>query len=447
MENDEKGKTIKEKKLKGSPEIILYECHKKIGIQMENCICKIKAGDGFGTGFFCQLNHKLKDGQLITLHVLITNNHIIDKKFISSDNSEISIKIEGINEPKSINLKNRKTFTDKEPDITIIELKDSDEIKIKDYLKLDDPLLNNIESNQFKEETYIYYESNNLYVIQYPNGNLGVSYGYLKEINKKTKNKLYHTCNTIKGSSGSPILNLSNNKVIGLHSGSKGDLNEGIFLDIWLKKYIDEKYENKNEKLIIQFNDKYGVKLNENDNDINLNMKSIGDNGFKYLSNIKFKEIKSLNLYENKISDLNHLINLNNGNILEKLINLRLTNNNISDISPLTLIHFNSLEYLWINDNNIIDISPLEKMKCQNLLELGLNHNRIRSIDVFEKVYFPKLEKLDLKGNEIIDLKILEKVEFKNLKKLDLSKNREKIDENNPTIIKLKNKNNLDIFC
>ena len=224
-------------------------------------------------------------------------------------------------------------------------------------------------------------------------------------------------------------------------------MNEGIFLDIWLKKYIDEKYENKNEKLIIQFNDKYGVKLNENDNDINLNMKSIGDNGFKYLSNIKFKEIKSLNLYENKISDLNHLINLNNGNILEKLINLRLTNNNISDISPLTLIHFNSLEYLWINDNNIIDISPLEKMKCQNLLELGLNHNRIRSIDVFEKVYFPKLEKLDLKGNEIIDLKILEKVEFKNLKKLDLSKNREKIDENNPTIIKLKNKNNLDIFC
>ena len=48
MENYEKGKKIKEKKLKGSPEIILYECHKKIGIQMENCICKIKAGDGYG---------------------------------------------------------------------------------------------------------------------------------------------------------------------------------------------------------------------------------------------------------------------------------------------------------------------------------------------------------------------------------------------------------------
>ena len=86
-------------------------------------------------------------------------------------------------------------------------------------------------------------------------------------------------------------------------------------------------------------------------------------------------------------------------------------------------------------------------MNCQNLLELGLNHNRIKYIDVFEKVNFPKLEKLDLKGNEIIDLKVLEKVEFKGLKKLDLSKNREKIDENNPTIIKLKDKNNLDIYC
>ena len=444
MENEDKIKEIKEKKLKGSPEIILYECHKKIGIQMENCICKIKAGDGFGTGFFCELNHKLEDGQFITLHVLITNNHIIDKKFICSDNSEISIKIEGINEPKLINLKNRKTFTVKEPDITIIELKDSDEIKIKEYLKLDDPLLNNIKSNQFKEETYNYYELNNLYVIQYPNGNLGVSYGYLKEVNKKNKNKLYHTCNTIKGSSGSPILNLSNNKVIGLHSGSKGDLNEGIFLDIWLKKYIDEKYENENEKLIMKFNDKYGVKLNENDDEINLNMKLIENEGFSQLSNIKFKAVKSINLYENKISDLNYLKILNNGNVLEKLINLRLTNNNISDISPLTLINFNSLEHLWLNDNNIKDISPLEKMKCQNLLELGLNHNRINSIDVFEKVDFPKLEKLDLKGNEIKDIKVLEKMEFKNLKKLDLSKNRETIDDNNPTIIKLKDKIDLD---
>ena len=62
MENEDKIKEIKEKKLKGSPEIILYECQKKIGIQMENCICKIKAGDGFGIvqAFFVNLIISLK---------------------------------------------------------------------------------------------------------------------------------------------------------------------------------------------------------------------------------------------------------------------------------------------------------------------------------------------------------------------------------------------------
>ena len=44
-----------------------------------------------------------------------------------------------------------------------------------------------------------------------------MSYGISKEIYNCI---IKHTCNTKPGSSGSPILNLENNKVIGLHKAA-----------------------------------------------------------------------------------------------------------------------------------------------------------------------------------------------------------------------------------
>ena len=48
--------------------------------------------------------------------------------------------------------------------------------------------------------------------------NIVVSYGLITEINEEYG--IYHKCNTDNGSSGSPILSLKNNKLIGIHYGS-----------------------------------------------------------------------------------------------------------------------------------------------------------------------------------------------------------------------------------
>ena len=56
-----------------------------------------------------------------------------------------------------------------------------------------------------------------------------VSYGLITDIREK---QIYHICNTDNGSSGSPILSLSNNKLIGIHYGSSKnfDINKGILI-------------------------------------------------------------------------------------------------------------------------------------------------------------------------------------------------------------------------
>ena len=148
---------IKEDILSGYPNVISYECTKKIIEQMEKNIFKIKIGDEQGTGFFCKIPYNNKI-------VLMTNNHVIDENI-----NEINIKIKEEKESRIINLNNRIKYTNKEYDITIIEMNEKD--NINNYLELDD----NIELN----EEYI---DKTIYIIQYPEGELSVSYGILDNI-------------------------------------------------------------------------------------------------------------------------------------------------------------------------------------------------------------------------------------------------------------------------
>ena len=77
------------------------------------------------------------------------------------------------------------------------------------YIKLDDKLFN---KNSEKG-----YES--IYILHYPNASFAsVSYG--KGIKIINNYDIEHKCNTLSGSSGGPILNLSTNKVIGIHKGA-----------------------------------------------------------------------------------------------------------------------------------------------------------------------------------------------------------------------------------
>ena len=117
-----------------------------------------------------------------------------------------------------------------------IELKEND--GIKDYLELDDNILKNNED--------IYYEKKSIYILHYLLENdICVSYGILNRISKYD---IIHLCSTDNGSSGSPILNLENNKVIGIHKevSINFNFNKGTLLKYPLNGIIKKYNKNNN---------------------------------------------------------------------------------------------------------------------------------------------------------------------------------------------------------
>ena len=191
--------------------------------QLQKYICKIlKNKGGKGTGFFCHINY-----ENIIMPVLITNNHVINEYYLKN-NQIIKITFNNDNEDKNIELNNRLIYTNEEYDVTIIEIKPEKD-KIKYFLELDE--------NLFKDESNLFYEKQSIYIIQYPKGEAAVSYGIINNIQSYD---IIHLCCTDSGSSGSPILNLSNNKIIGVHKEGKLKLNKGTFLKFPINDFINK---------------------------------------------------------------------------------------------------------------------------------------------------------------------------------------------------------------
>ena len=212
---------MKEKKLLNSDPVSI-SATKKILDQMMKSICKIKMKGKSGTGFFCKISF-----EGYNINVLMTNHHILDQKYYD-ENKELRLLLNDEKDAKIIDLtKKRKSYFNEEYDIALIELKSYD--NINNYLELDD--------NLFKNELEAYYEDKSIYVLQYPSNNISVSYGLLTQINNYN---IIHTCSTEKGSSGSPILNLNNFKVIGIHKEASihFNFNKGTLLKFPLNDFI-----------------------------------------------------------------------------------------------------------------------------------------------------------------------------------------------------------------
>lgn len=175
---------------------------------------------------------------------MITANHVIDKDIIEQNDSIIVItNNDDENGNKIIRMdSNRTIYTSKQYDTTIIEIKPN---KDHIYYFLD------LDQNIFKS-TNLYNES--IYIPQYPKfGNeqkAAVSYGILRDIRN---NEIFHYCSTDVGSSGSPILNISNNKIIGMHTAScKFNFNKGIILKEPIIEFINTKIKLNNEIKVIE---------------------------------------------------------------------------------------------------------------------------------------------------------------------------------------------------
>ena len=154
-ENTQKPPFIKENHIPGHAESESTFQIEKIMKQMKKSVCKID-GQIKGTGFLCLIPFP---NILHPLNVLITCNHVFNDisigsriKLVFDDGKEKIIELD----------KSRKVYTNKENDITIIELKEN-EFDLEDYLKLDDDI------DKVKEYNEIY-KNKSIYIIHYPKG-------------------------------------------------------------------------------------------------------------------------------------------------------------------------------------------------------------------------------------------------------------------------------------
>ena len=345
-------KGINEKELNDYPKPIFIEGVETILNQMKNNIGKICLEDGTtGTGFFCKI--PFPDFEHL-LNVFITNNHIINEKYLNEEN-KIFIKINNDKYTKTINLKNKIKYTNKEYDITVIEIKNEDEIN--DFLELDENILN---------DPGLGYIGNSIYLIHYPsypNGTkVAVSYGVLKRSFEDKKYNFKHYCCSQYGSSGSPILNTSNYKVIGLHKQA-GNNQQNYNIGVFLYNFINE-FNN-------CFNNKEKSNIIENKSIANVKEKS---NIIENKNNINFKE--KLNIIENKKIE----------NVKEK------SNNNI----------------IINNYENIITIQYRNDYgKIKLFGETFIKNNKDKCKIIFNNKEFELLSYLNIKDNiDIIEIKL-----------------------------------------
>ena len=213
-----------------SPLPVSLEVTSKIMQQMKTCIFKIfvseKGVKYEGTGFFCLIPFKNKN-----LPVMITNNHLLYEEILKKE-KYVSIQINGLNKNIQIN-DNRKIYTNKNYDITIIEIipeKDN----ILNFLELDEKMVLKEDINYIQKVS----RSLSIYLLYSGNKTLFVSYGLIKDINEA---KIHHYCNCDESSEGGPIFKLSTQKVIGINVGhpSKFKINIGTLLKYPINEFIN----------------------------------------------------------------------------------------------------------------------------------------------------------------------------------------------------------------
>ena len=196
-------------------------------------------------------------------------------------------------------------------------------------------------------------------------------------------------------------------------------INLGYFLENESNNYIDDKKKkiktiddvikeeingkNKEEKKALKdLKDKYYIDLEKyvkNEEELYLKLKGPGpeqqseyikyleDGGFKLISQLRFKNLKEINLANNKITNL----------------------------KPLNNMLLPHLEIINFSDNQIKDITPLANLLSEYLSEIYLQNNLIQDLKPFLKSHFPLLEifRVDGDGNK----NAFEKDSFNNVKK------------------------------
>ena len=250
------------------------EEHEKIGLQMNNCVCKI--GDK-GSGFFVKISNNKK----AIMKVLISNNHVITTNNIENSD-KIIYNFEGKEDRVIKKLDKRKIYTNENMDITIIEINEDDQLKDENFLELDDIKFDE-NKDELNKTLKAKYKEKAVYNISFPNSKeVVVSYGKITDITNQCK--IYHDCDTHGGSSGSPILSIYSFKVIGFHCGAATNIEHKNVAQI-IFHAINEFLDKKDSKTIITKVNKE-KKMDEGDNLIIKKIASQDSTGFDSSSNL-----------------------------------------------------------------------------------------------------------------------------------------------------------------
>ena len=431
-------------------EPVTQNCTKIILEQMNNSIYKInKEENDFRTGIFCYIKYKNRN-----IPVLITNFDNIN----NIKNNVINVSINDINE--KIELGNAKYFN-KALDIVILEIKDNKKNKLN-FIELDNGL--------FNSDAKKYYSDKSMYILLY-NGNkeISVSYGLINYI--KNSEIIYSSYKYINNKI-SPIFNLSNNKLIGIHKYISNYYNRGIFLRYLIDKFI-EKYKKINEinlvinikkdeinkKIYFLDNNNYNKnnlfsshhnhlkELNEFNTELYINNKKYiyqkffipkkeGDHNIKLIFYINLTDcsfmfsgcynIKNINLFSfisNNVVKMNSMFSECYG-----LENLDLSAFNTKNVMNMEYMFYccKNLKDLNLSSFNTRNVINMEYMFffCKNLKDLNLSIFNTEKVTDMSNIFHgcESLENINLSSFNTINVKNMNHMFYccKNLKDLNL---------------------------
>lgn len=174
---------------------------------------------------------------------------------------------------------------------------------------------------------------------------------------------------------------------------------EGTEIDGNLLTRLDKDYSAEHCQLV----------LSKIEGSTNLNIEFAGVSNLRILEHLKFKSLKGIFAFGNKISDITPLMRFSDINHLD------VSNNNIKDLQPLSSLV--NLTSLVLSHNRISSLEDLKNLR--NLRRLEFSENLIEGIDPVENM--TDLTHLDASENLIKDLDPI--VGLKKLEKLYLSRN------------------------
>ena len=116
-----------------------------------------------------------------------------------------------------------------------------------------------------------------------------------------------------------------------------------------------------------------GIHLQRNEKYLHLNNRELDDQDFKYISQIRFNQLKEIDISEN----------------------------NITNVEPFKKMNLPFLEFLNLSYNKINKIEPVTKLKSYKLQYIFLQRNNIEDLETFLESDFPYLKILRVEDNNI----------------------------------------------